>query len=270
MTAVSTVPDIYQGLWRRRLLETPSGVDRDTSVYWLQTRSLFADIRIPVRRRGRPRPTRMSEADFLQLAQQQGFAGALEVDGDVLHWRRRLDFQPAGALDIGRVRLDGNVLFEEGVHLAYREEWERLCLPGDDRLALSLEVEYYANGCPLKRAGVLVAIDGYFMLAIARRAALPAATDLAALMDGERYSHEARRAFLDCAIEFGLRHADGRWEVRLSTLPHHEGLGFDRLYGSWQVDGPDCYQQLSPCGAVRRWRVVERGGGFRGLPAMKR
>ena len=267
---MSTVPDIYQGLWRRRVLETPSGIDRDTSVYWLQTGSLYADIRIPVRRRRRLRPTRLTDADFLQLAQQQGFAGALEVDGDVLHWRRWLDFQPPGALDIGRVRRDGNLLFEEGVHAAYREEWEQLSRPGDDRLALSLEVEYYANGCPLKRAGVLVAIDGYFMLALARRSALPAVTDLAALLDAERYSHEARRSFLDCAIEFGLRHANGHWEVRLSTLPHHEGLGFDRLYGSWQADGPDYYQQLDPCGAVRRWRVVERGAGFRGLPAMKR
>jgi hypothetical protein len=267
---MTTVPDIYQGLWRRRMLETPAGVDRDTSVYWLQTGSLYADIRIPVRRRGRLRPMSMSDADFLQLAQQQGFAGALEVDGDVLHWRRWLDFQPSGALDIGRVRLDGSVLFEEGLHLPYREEWERLCMPGDDRLALSLEVEYYSNGCPLKRAGVLVAIDGYFMLAIARRAALPAATDLGALMDAERYSHEARRGFLDCAIEFGLRHADDRWEVRLSTLPHHEGLGFDRLYGRWQPDGAEHYLQASPCGAQRHWRVIERGSGFRGLPATTR
>jgi hypothetical protein len=266
-----TIPGIYQGLWRRRVLETPEGVDRDTAVYWLQTNLLYADIRIPAgRRRGRLRPMRLSDADFLQLAQQQGFAGALEVEDDVLHWRRWLDFQPAGALDIGRVRFEGDMLIEEGVNAEYREEWERLSPPGEDRVALSLEIEYYSNGCPLKRAGVLVAIDGHFMFALARRSALPAATDLAALMDGGRYSPEARRGFLDCAIEFGLRHADGHWEVRLSTLPHHEGLGFDRLYGRWQADGPEHYHQSSPCGAQRRWRVIERGDGFRGLPAMKR
>jgi len=266
MTVPPEVSPEYQGLWRRRVIETPAGIDRDTSVYWLQTGGLYADIRIPARRHRRLLPVRLGEADFLQRAHQQGFAGMLEVDGDVLHRRRWLDFQPPGALDIGRVRLDGNVMYEEGVHLDYREEWERLCPPGEDRLALGLEVEYYANGCPLKRAGVLVAIDGYFMLALARRAALPAATDLAALMDSARYPREARRGFLACAVEFGSRHACGRWEVRLSTLPHHEGLGFDRLYGRWQADGPDHFQQLSPCGAVRRWRVFERGATFTRLP----
>ena len=263
---MKTIPGVYQGLWRRRVLETPEGVDRDTAVYWLQTNLLYADIRIPAGRRRRLRPANA----FGLLARQQGFAGVLEVEGDVLHWRRWLDFQPPGALDIGRVRFEGDVLIEEGVNAEYREEWERLCPPGDDRLALSLEIEHYSNGCPLKRAGVLVAIDGYFMFALARRSALPAAMDLAALMDGGRYSPEARRGFLDCGIEFGLRHADGHWEVRLSTLPHHEGLGFDRLHGRWQQDGPEHYEQASPCGARRRWRVVERGAGFRGLPATTR
>jgi hypothetical protein len=261
----ATVPDVYQGLWRRRVIETPEGVDRDTSVYWLQTGRLYADIRIPVRHRRRLWPMRLTDADFLQLAQQQGFAGELEVEDDVLRWQRWLDFQPGGALDIGRVHFEGDVLVEEGVTLPYREEWERLAVTGEDRLALSLEVEYYSNGCPLKRAGVLVAIDGYFMLAIGRRAALPAASELSDLMDSRRYSHEARRGFLDCAIEFGLRHADGRWEVRLSTLPHHEGLGFDRLTGLWQPDGPDHYHQASPSGTHRRWRIIEQGEAFGGL-----
>ena len=39
------VPEMYRGLWRRRLLETPALVDRRTTVYWLQTASLYADPR---------------------------------------------------------------------------------------------------------------------------------------------------------------------------------------------------------------------------------
>jgi hypothetical protein len=261
-----TVPAEYRGLWRRRLFETPAGIDRDSSVYWLQTAALYADIRVPAARRSRARLAQCPESELGVLARQQGFAGILEVDGDVLHWRRWLDFQPPGALDIGRVHFADGVLVEEGVHADYREEWERVSSPGDDLLALSLEIEHYSTGSSLKRAGVLVAIDGYYMLAVARRASLPAATDLSELVVGERYPLDTRRGFLDCAIDFGLRHADGNWEVRLSTLPPREGFGFNELHGGWRTDGDDYFEQASPDGARRRWRVMERGRGFSGFP----
>lgn len=269
MTAAPSVPDEYRGLWRRRLLETPAGIDRDSSVYWLQTATLYADIRVPAARRSRARLAQCPESELGVLARQQGFAGALEVEGNVLHWRRWLDFQPSGALDIGRVHFENGVLVEEGVHADYREEWERVGPPGTDVLALGLEMEHYVTGSSLKRAGVLVAIDGYFMLALARRAALPAATDLTELVTSERHPLDTRRDFLDCAIDFGLRHADGNWEVRLSTLPPHEGMGFGKLYGPWQADGDDYYEQSGPGGSRRRWRVLERGPAFSGFPDVK-
>ena len=257
---------MYRGLWRRRLLETAGQADRRTTVYWLQTASLYADLRIPEDRGRRGRLARMPHAGLRALARQQGFAGALDVDGDVLSWRRWLDYQPAGAPDVGRVHFDGALLVEHGVHAAYREEWQRVQAAGDDCLALVLEEELDPNRCHLKRAGVLVALEGYFMIALARPEPLPQAADLAALVDDAAYTLDAKRRFLNCAFELGVRHGGGRWELQLSTLPHHEGLGFREVHGNWRRDGVGHYLQSSPCGARRRWRVLEQGRRFRGLP----
>ena len=137
---------------------------------------------------------------------------------------------------------------------------------GDDCLALVLEEELDPNRCHLKRAGVLVALEGYFMIALARPEPLPQAADLAALVDDAAYTLDAKRRFLNCAFELGVRHGGGRWELQLSTLPHHEGLGFREVHGNWRRDGVGHYLQSSPCGARRRWRVLEQGRRFRGLP----
>jgi len=49
---MKSVPDAYLGVWRRRLLTTTAGLRDETSeVYWLQTASLHADLRLP-----RPQP----------------------------------------------------------------------------------------------------------------------------------------------------------------------------------------------------------------------
>ncbi len=45
------VPENYRGVWQRSLLQTDSFTDTSSIVFWLQTASWYADIRIPS---GRP------------------------------------------------------------------------------------------------------------------------------------------------------------------------------------------------------------------------
>lgn len=251
------VPAEYRGLWRRRLLQTPEHTDRSTLVYWLQTGSLYADLRLPAER---------ACDDPQVLARQQGFAGLLKVDGNRLTWERWLDFQPLAAPDVGRVHFEGEVLVEHGVHAEYREEWERVQAAGADSIALSLEAELDARGRQADRRGVLVACGDYFLFALDRRRALPPAADLAALLGNDRYTPEEKRAFLDCTIDFGAREPDGAWRVRHSTLPAHEQRDLAELHGGWRSDGPGYFLQTRAGGVFRRWRVLEQGAAFRGLP----
>lgn len=263
---MSTVPPEYRGLWRRRLIATPQGVDRLTTVYWLQTASLYADLRVPDDTRPCAGVAAASPAELARLARQQGFAGALAADGDVLRWQRWLDYQPPGPPDVGRVRRDGELLIEDGVHADYREEWERVAGDSDDVVALQLDTDLDARGMQAERAGVLVATAGYFMLAIARARALPLARDLAELVASGAYTLEDKRAFLDCTIDFGTRDAGGCWRVRHSTRPEHEGCEFTALHGRWQEHGRAHCLQLRAPGLLRQWQVIERGPAFAGLP----
>jgi hypothetical protein len=259
------VPTAFQGLWRRRLLASEGRIDRETTVYWLQSGRLYADIRIPP---GRPDCESLADASprTLQvLASQQGFAGHLDVDGEVLSWHRWLDYQPpAPVADVGRVHFEDEILIEQGVHASYMEEWVRIDGPHPDRLALRLETEVSLDGTERERAGVLVASGAYFMIAIDRAQPLPAGATLHDLLTAPGASAPEQRAVLDCSIDFGRRQ-DGRWELSLSTLPFHEGESLATVHGRWSPAGPDFYLQQLEDGRRRRWQVAELGSRFTGF-----
>lgn len=141
----SRVPQRFVGLWQRRLLETPSFRDTSTEVFWLQTPTLYVDLRVP---RG-------------PAARCEGFAGRLAVEGDVLTWQRWLDLSPPSPWpDVGRMRGDGDLLEEFGVHHPYREVWQRVSHGGDGR---ALVWDGGTSG-----RGVWVMLGRHFMWALFR------------------------------------------------------------------------------------------------------
>lgn len=223
------VPEWLRGLWRRRSIEYADGRRDDTTiVYWLQTESAFADIRIPVDRpdvRGRVGLEALSTDELTSLAGQAGFAGWTELDGDLCQWHRTIDYQPpTGVPDEGRLRLENGVLIEEGVHERYVEVWEPIgCGPG--RFGVMARPPSEAA-----RREVLITWGDVFMFARPRDTALPRAASLAELLNTAPRRSTKIAPLLDCEISFGyLRGGSVPWEVRLSTLPFREGnSGFAR------------------------------------------
>lgn len=255
--SAAAVPECYVGLWRRRLLEDAQGVDTDTQVFWLQSGSLYADLRIPADR---------DRADG--VARQQGFAGALEVRGTTLTWRRWLDFQPPGGVpDVGRMRFTRlDEMVEDGVHSAYREIWERVGPASLDRAAFRLQVEYPRDGIPRRRAGVLVVVGDYFMFALDRLAALPAGAGLTELLQRAVLDDTQREQVFACEISLGRRHGPRPWEILHSTRPGHEGRSLLDIHGAWTQTRAELFDQRSPDGQGRRvWEQVECGRRFHAL-----
>lgn len=145
---MSRVPQRFIGLWQRRLLETPAGQDTTTEVFWLQTPTLYVDLRVP---RGRQDSC-------------EGFAGRLEADGDILTWQRWLDLSPPSPWpDVGRMLGEGDLLEELGVHQPYREIWQRVARGGDDMALVWDDGE--------AGQGIWVMLGRYFMWALFRREA---------------------------------------------------------------------------------------------------
>ncbi len=219
----ATVPQWLRGLWRRRSIRFADGrYDDSTVVYWLQSESAFADIRVPAGRpvvREREALAGLGESELLALTRQGGFAGWTELSGMRCHWHRQIDFQPpTGVPDQGMMHRGDGVLIEEGVHERYIEIWESVaCGPaGADTLL--------ARRAATAMGGRLILAGNVFFFVRDGRPPLATASNLAALAPDGRERRAALLSLLDCEISFGRCRGGGvPWEITLSTLPYREG-----------------------------------------------
>jgi hypothetical protein len=250
----------YVGLWRR----LPSPGASSARAYWMQTYSLFAQLRIPAERPQFEPVAGLSELSdeaLLWLARQEGFAGRSVFKGNRVQRERVLSFQRPCGPDSARVFLSGGLLVEEGIDNDYVEEWQTIAdCATDDLVALELVKDCESNGRRAARAGFLLVVGDYFIYAMERRPPFASDEPLAALV--ERASdREEKAALLDCEISFGRRRGSRiPWEIQFSTLPFREGRAvFDRE--PLPVLRPDgtCIQ-IFPSG-TRRWEVREWSPG---------
>jgi len=165
------------------------------------------------------------------LAEQKGFAGHIAMEGKLWSWTRYIDYRPpTGRPDTGRLRIDGDTLYEEGdpdsvLASAYQEVYrrertaERICAA----LRLIDHVPSAAAGLDWTGA-VLVLIDDRFLFARPRRHPLPPAETLRELVEAAGSDRALIHAYLDCEISLGGDVGSGRpWSIAESTLPFREG-----------------------------------------------
>jgi hypothetical protein len=214
------VPDDHTGLWRREVITAPGYRDETTRVLWLQTRSWYADLRVPI---DRP-PARgegfgaYSDGELIALAKIQGFAGQLSAAGGVCFWRRDLDHQPAGPMpDEARCGVQGEVMIEDGIHGDYQEIWRRQDASQTPLAALRLE--------GAGRDGLLVIGGRHMIEFVARPGAAPIGDSLADLVAadlaaGQRASAEA---LLGTRIRYATRDENACWITQISSYPWLEG-----------------------------------------------
>lgn len=212
-----SVPAEITGVWRRERITTPDGLnDVATRVYWVQSLSWYGDIRLRAdvpRRAGATRFADFSDAELVELARTEGFAGQLSVTPDLCAWRRDLDFQPPGPVpDEGTWALSGDTLIERGVHVAYEEIWRLEPDSGGLRAAFA----------PAGGQGLLVIAGDHFLMTGGRHKD-PRGESLADLVASELAAgrRAEAEALLDMPIAYGRVGAG--WRVSLSTLPWREG-----------------------------------------------
>ena len=218
------VPVGYLGVWKRTLLRTPKFEDTTTQVFWMQTKSWHADIRIPHDRptcSGKTTLKDLTRNELLGLTAQQGFSGTTHVEANICRWQRQYDYQPpSGMNDIGRMEFDGpDRILEYGIEADYFEIWERLPGSAGDSSAIDLSAD------PLAR---LLTAGEFFMLVRPRIGALTQASSLLELA-GDKNEDELRK-LLDFEISFGRRSFKyGTGSVELSTLPWRQGITIQEL-----------------------------------------
>lgn len=224
------VPLELTGVWRREVITTPhSPRDDTTQVMWIQTRSWYADIRVPATRPSRPGAAGFGDftaEELVGLAAVQGFAGQLAATPRVCAWRRDLDFQPPSPIpDEGTWQVDGRVMIERGVHVEYEEVWVREPDTQGPLLAFALEHNSAVPG----RKGLMMIAGDHFLAILDRPHPLPAGEDLPAIVRAELASGGPMAAAgrLAMPLCYGrLSEGATPWEVKLSSWPWLEGQGF--------------------------------------------
>lgn len=264
---VSAVPNWLMGLWKRLSIETVNGQrDTETQVFYLQTPTCFADLRIPIDRPDLKQEnfSSLTEKDGLALCRQEGFAGIAAFDQGYCHWMRYIDYQPSrGVRDLGLLHWEGNILVEEGVDQVYREEWQKVDDGSGDYTALVL-----AEGEPPHQASVwqasLVIAGDYFIYSQNRPFALPALPALIDCLTQPAASHK-QSDYLSCEISFGLcRSGQVPWEIQRSTLPWREGSAlWSPSDLAIDLEKRQILQTVHPgiASEMRSWEIREWGTG---------
>ncbi len=250
------------GFWRRSLIRWPDGAtDTTTTVRWLQTPSLFVDLRQPANRpsfEGVNCLRDLSRAQVNWMARQEGFAGEVLWDGRHIEWQRQFDIQPKSAFpDVGELWFDGDVMLEKGRDVPYLEHWHRADNAPHPCAGIAL------REATTGQAGMLVRAGNLFMYARARLHGLPPRSDLRQLILAARTNGDIQD-LVDCEISFGSVDAGG-WRIEHSSLPFKEQRGLQPV--------PDhrgtvlrTYDLGGDGKAVeRRWNVVRLEGAISDL-----
>ena len=211
------VPAEVTGVWRREQITAPGGyLDDTTRVFWVQADSWYGDIRLKIDIPRKPEATGFadfSDAELIELAKAQGFAGQLTVTPEMCAWRRDLDYQPPGPVpDEGTWKIDGDILIEGGIHAEYEEIWR-------------LEPESRGLRAAFGRAegrGLLILAGDHFLMIEGRTTPLPPGESLPALVEAALIAGDraAACALLDLPICYGR--IGGGWRIIHSTLPWRE------------------------------------------------
>jgi hypothetical protein len=262
------VPPELTGLWRREVITTPAGYrDETTRVLWLQTRSWYADLRVRADRPARPEATGFADytdAELVQLAAVQGFAGQLTAQDGVCLWRRDFDYQPpSDDLDEARFGVEGEVMIEDGIHADYQEIWRREPQSLTPLAAFQLTDDAARPGA----SGLLVVAGDHFMEIHNRQTPLPHGRKLAEVVADALDAGERDEAVAALSMRISLGQIDaGPWTVTLSSYPWLEGrpLWSD---GEAHFDTAGGTFTIGTASARQVWSLIDAAGDLAALPA---
>ncbi len=119
-----------QGHWVRDWIKAPRFEDHTTRVHWMQAGLDYADVRIPLDRPalgGARSLAELGAASLYKLAEAEGFAGHVTLDGDTCTWHREVNWHGTpDAPDVGAISFDAKGrMIETGVLAEYTELWEQ-------------------------------------------------------------------------------------------------------------------------------------------------
>jgi hypothetical protein len=220
------LPSWFLGAWKREWIRRAGVTENTVKVRFLQTPTMFGDVRIPLKRPRFPHAgslADLTDPELAALADQRGFFGYTTIDGDRATWHHEIDYQPPdGTDDVGRLeRVGASGMYEHALDDSYVEHWWSLT-SGDDKF-LVVRVTKLDRAVERLDRVLLVAGD-HFAYARNRQKDLPLADSLEDLIAKRHATRATVLEYLDCELSHGyVRGAGVPWEIADSTLPWREG-----------------------------------------------
>jgi hypothetical protein len=214
----SPVPEWLRGIWHRDWIERAGKRSNPREVEYLQTPTLFGDVRFPTDLPAFPQAKSfadLTDGDLLLLAGQQGMTGLTRVANAIATWDHAISFQPPdGGTDTGRLDPQANgLMYEHGLDGSYTEAWQ--AVPGDDRHYLVIQIQRSGR---LDR--VLIVAGDRFMYVRNRAKDLPVADSFDKLISSTNATRPQIIEYLDCEFSTGqVPNARAPWIIQRSTLP---------------------------------------------------
>jgi hypothetical protein len=236
------VPEWLRGCWQRAWIEFDDGSRNDTdTVFWLQTSSSMADIRIPGQRPPFDGVESLSACSSSQLSALAGSIASTgfttcsatseeSADGSrscVAEWfsyGHGTNFQPVCSFpEPGHLLVDqdGTVMIERAPSGRYVEEWHLVAGSRDGRPRHSVLVD----GRQLFVTGSVAVVVRDRVVALPHDS-LPHDSLIELAADGKCARPELE-ALLDCEFSVALQGGDGVYRITASTLPWREGQPLD-------------------------------------------
>lgn len=247
---MASVPDWLLGIWHRQWIERGGVRSNPREVEYLQTSSVFGDIRIPIERPQFSRAASfadLSDGDLKLLAAQQAMAGRTRVEGAVATWDHQISFQPEdGSSDAGRLQLSSDqTLYEHGLDGSYTEAWR--ATPAKRFLVIQIA----HSGRPDR---LLIVAGDRFMYVRNRRMDLPTAESLEALIAATHAGRAQIIDYLDCEFSTGtVPTGHAAWVIQRSTLPWRESRRLEFVDDLSSADFTDGMVRHST--AAEQWSV---------------
>ncbi len=232
--AAQTVPAWAIGCMDREYIVLDGGPKDPSVAIWLQTESMFFDLRKPYDRpalAGRSSLEDFSADELMQLARHSGDVGICSIEDQVATWKGwgdRFGFfcdDVAVFPEDGRLEPRGDVIYEyetANSPVPYEEAWVRQPCEGGLVAHLTLRAE---SG-PDEVLAVLLVVDRY--AGYVERSTSENRLSLETQLREAAGDLRRMRAILDCEASYAIRaHDDARYIVRHSNFPFREGAELD-------------------------------------------
>lgn len=276
--ARTSVPDWMVGAFRRRSISFADGTsDLDTRVYWLQSRGLTIDLRLPrlIDQRRFPMPDPAQVSTLEEFVDFEGWYAETVWQNRQLSWREGTSLQLHDRWpEPAELRRVGNCMMEFAPSGAYLEDWRYLD-QGNDQSGYMIGLELESESCldsgtHYPRRGALIICGQYAGLVIGRPenpellgtglATATQASDACRLKERllcSQSSTEERAWLMDFRCAIGIRHASGDWVVSDALYQAEVGQLLFCLEGFAASEPGYLKQLITVAGSQieRRWRI---------------